>query len=143
MSKTLLRNAAATGFACAAVLLAAACSGGRAAKPRDSVADAELAVTRAEQARVGDYDAVDLRHARENLSAARAALAAAGEGGKDRNRDEQARWLAARAKVDAELGLARAEGSRLLAQTRAVQREIDERLAPAKAAPPATPGSGS
>ena len=116
----------------AALLLAtlslAACFGARAPKPGDSLASAEQAVARAEQARVGDYDAADLRAARENHAAARAAT-------NDPAQAAQARWLAARAKVDAELGLARAERSRLLALTTALQRELDERAAAPTPAP--------
>lgn len=105
-----------------ATLSLAACLGGRSAKPGDTLANAEQAVARAEQARVGDYDAADLRAARENLAAARAAA-------NDPAQAPQVRWLAARAKADAELGIARAERSRLLALTTALQRELDDRAA--------------
>lgn len=136
MLKTLLRDATPAGLACAALMIVAGCSGSGGARPADSLSDAELAVTRAEQARVGDYDAVDLRHARENLTAARATLSGP-DAEKDKSRVEKARWLASRAKIDAELGLARAEVSRLTAQTRAIQRELDEH------ATPAAPATGS
>ena len=53
--------------------LASGCGGTKAAKPGDSLADAETAVARAERARIGDYDPASWKAARENLAQARAA----------------------------------------------------------------------
>lgn len=117
--------------ACAGALLLSGCLGGRAPKPGNSLTEAEVAVTRAEQARVGDYDSVSMSHAHENLAAARSAAAKVG----DKDAALQSRWYAARAKADAELGIAHAEATRLRALTLAAQREIDDHNA---AAQPAT-----
>lgn len=110
-----------------AVLLLAAC-GGSNVKPGESLADAETAVARAERARIGDYDAASWKAARENLGKARAA-----SGSKEA--EISSRWFAARAKADAELGIARAERARLAALTMSLKREIETLQAPAGEAP--------
>ncbi len=116
------------------LLLAAAGCSGKNLKPGSSLADAETAVARAERARIGDYDPVSWKAARDNL-----ALARASSGSKEA--DVEARWFAARARADAELGLVRAERARLAALTAALKREIAALVpesAPA-AAPEVTP----
>lgn len=120
------------------LLLAAGCSGGKAAKPGDSLADAETAVARAERARIGDYDPASWKAARANLAEARSAA-----DGTDKDAATVSRWYAARARADAELGVTRAERSRLAALTQALRREITS-LQPARpaavdAAPAVTP----
>ena len=114
----------------AAALTLAACSG-KNVKPGASLADAETAVARAERARIGDYDPLSWKAARENLAQARAAAVNAPA-------DGAGRWFAARAKADAELGLVRAERARLSALTASLKREISV-LAPPEA--PATPAA--
>jgi hypothetical protein len=113
----------------------AACTG-RALKTGDSLDAADLAVTRAEQARVGDYDAADLKEAREKLAAARD-MARKADLAKDKKLAEQARWLAEEARVDAELAAARAQQSKIQAVLLQKQRSIDE------ATPAATPAGGA
>lgn len=117
-------------FGLAAALTLAACSG-KNVKPGASLADAETAVARAERARIGDYDPLSWKAARENLAQARAAAVNAPA-------DGAGRWFAARAKADAELGLVRAERARLSALTASLKREISV-LAPPEA--PATPAA--
>lgn len=110
-----------------AVLALTACSG-KTVKPGNSLAEAETAVARAERARIGDYDPASWKAARENLAQARAS-----SGSKEA--DLAARWFAARAKADAELGVVRAERARLAALTSSLKREI------ATLAPPAAPAT--
>jgi len=108
----------------AAVLALSAC-GGKNTKPGSTLAEAETAVARAERARIGDYDPASWKAARENLAQARASTGS-------KEADLAARWFAARAKADAELGIVRAERARLGALTQSLQREIAT-LAPAPA----------
>lgn len=110
-----------------AVLALAACSGSN-VKPGESLADAETAVARAERARISDYDAVSWKAARDNLGKARAASGA-------EETEISSRWFAARAKADAELGIARAERARLAALTMSLKREIETLQAPAGETP--------
>lgn len=98
-----------------------ACAGGRNAKPGTSLADAETAVARAERARIGDYDPNSWKAARENLAEARRL-----DGSTAADAPATARWYAARARADAELGLTRAERARLAALTQALKREVAE-----------------
>ena len=112
--------------------LAAGCGGGKAARPGDSLADAETAVARAERARISDYDPASWKAARENLAQARSAA-----GGTDKDAVTRSRWYAARARADAELGMARAERSRLAALTQSLKREIAGLQAPPASPPPA------
>lgn len=118
----------------AAVLALSACSG-KNAKPGSGLAEAETAVARAERARIGDYDPASWKAARENLAQARASTGS-------KEADLAARWFAARAKADAELGLVRAERARLSALTLSLKREIAALAPPApavEAAPAVTP----
>ena len=116
--------------------LAAAGCAGRSAKPGNSLAEAETAVARAERARIGDYDPASWKAARENLAQARAAATAT-----DKDAEVAARWLAARAKADAELGLVRAERARLSALTLSLKREIAALAPPAPVVAPAPEAS--
>ncbi len=110
------------------VLSLAACSG-RNAKPGESLADAETAVARAERARISDYDSVSWKAARDNLARARAASG-------NKETEITSRWYAARAKADADLGIARAERSRLAALTMSLKREIETLQSPAPGVTP-------
>jgi len=112
------------------VVLALAGCAGKTLKQGSSLAEAETAVARAERARIGDYDPASWKAARENLAQARAS-----SGSKEA--DLAARWFAARAKADADLGIARAERARLAALTASLKREIAT-LAPAAAVPAAS-----
>jgi Skp family chaperone for outer membrane proteins len=99
-----------------ACLLGACASSSSRAKTADAALDgAELAVERAQEAHVGDYDALDLRHAREKLMAARQAA-------KQPDSARQARWLAEEAAADAELAAARARAARAKAVSAELQR---------------------
>ena len=116
----------------AALLALSACSG-KNAKPGSTLAEAETAVARAERARIGDYDPASWKAARENLAQARASTGS-------KEADLAARWFAARAKADAELGIVRAERARLGALTLSLKREISQLSPPAiEAAPAVTP----
>lgn len=116
------------GCALAAVLaLSLGACAGRNAKPGIALADAETAVARAERARVGDYDSASWKAARENLAKARASSGA-------KETEITSRWYAARAKADADLGVARAERSRLAALTMSLKREIETLQSPPPAA---------
>ncbi len=106
----------------------AGCSG-RAPKTGETLDAADLAVARAEQARVGDYAAADLRAAREKLAAAHETARKAAET-KDGKLAEQARWLAEEARVDAELASARAQQSKIQAVLMQKQRSLDQSAAP-------------
>jgi hypothetical protein len=110
--------------------------GSGATKTGDTLDAAELAVARAEQSRVGDYDSIDLRQAQDKLAAAHAAARTA-ELNKDGKAAEQARWLAQEARVDAELASARAQQSKIQAVLLQKQRSIDEAT---PTAVPALPG---
>lgn len=99
-----------------------ACAG-RNAKPGESLADAETAVARAERERIADYDSVSWKAARDNLARARAASGA-------KETEITSRWYAARAKADADLGIARAERSRIAALTMSLKREIETLRSP-------------
>lgn len=105
------------------IALALAGCAGKNAKQGSSLAEAETAVARAERARIGDYDPASWKAARENLAKARAASGA-------KETEVSARWFAAQAKADAELGIARAERARLAALTMSLKREIDALQAP-------------
>lgn len=98
--------------------------GSRAARSGDSLDAADLAVTRAEQARVADYAAADLRAAREKLAAARDAARRA-EATQDGKLATQASWLAEEARVDAELATARAQQAKINAVLLQKQRGLD------------------
>jgi len=113
----------------AALLALSACSG-KNAKPGSTLAEAETAVARAERARIGDYDPASWKAARENLAQARASTGS-------KEADLAARWFAARAKADAELGIVRAERARLGALTLSLKREISQLSPPAAEAAPA------
>ncbi len=106
----------------------AACSG-RNAKPGESLADAETAVARAERARISDYDSASWKAARDNLARARAASGL-------KETEITSRWYAARAKADAELGIARAERARLAAQNMSLKRDIETLQSPGSGATP-------
>lgn len=123
-------QATAASIGLAAVIAALAISGcsGKNTKPGSSLADAETAVARAERARIGDYDPMSWKAARENLALAR-------ESTGSKEADLAGRWFAARAKADAELGLVRAERARLSALTLALKREIASLSPPAAATP--------
>lgn len=125
----------------AALALAIAGCGGRAPKTGESLDAAERAVTRAEQNRVADYAAVDLRNAREKLAAARDA-ARQSETNKDGKLAVQAAWLAEEARVDADLASTRAQLSKTQAVLLQKQRALDEAAPPAPALPPANPPGG-
>jgi len=115
-----------------AVALLSAC-GGKTVKPGNSLDEAEAAVARAERARIADYDAASWRAAKENL-----ALARSNNGSKDT--EAAARWYAARAKADADVGIARSECARLYALNQALKREISQ----LQGTPPAaTPAAGA
>ncbi|MDP3295399.1 MAG: DUF4398 domain-containing protein [Nevskia sp.] len=111
------------------ILLGLSACAGRNAKPGESLTEAETAVARAERARIGDYDAASWKAARDNLARARAA-----SGSKET--EATSRWYAARAKADAELGIARAERSRLAALTLSLKRDIETLQSPATGVTP-------
>jgi hypothetical protein len=90
----------------------------------DHVQLASAAVGRAEDARVGDYAALELRAARDKLDAAREKRL---QGQKDDSTRElqQANWLGAEAQADAEYAVAKAAALRNQAAYREMQRAID------------------
>lgn len=111
------------------IMLGLSACAGRNGKPGESLADAETAVARAERARIGDYDAASWKAARDNLARARAASGA-------KETEITSRWYAAQAKADAELGIARAERSRLAALTMSLKREIETLQSPGSGVTP-------
>lgn len=84
----------------AGLLTLAACASTPQA-PTQALQAAELAITQAEQARVADYASPELGQARDNLTAARGAVA----------KEEMVlgQQLAERSRLDAELAIAKAE----------------------------------
>lgn len=88
------------GFAASIALISCiGCSTGRA--PTAVLRNAELNIRSADEARAGEFAAVDLKNARDKLARAKQAMAA--------DRYEEARRFAERAQVDAELAEAKAE----------------------------------
>ena len=87
--------------------------------PGDTLVDAERAIARAEQSRVGDYDAVDLRRAHEHLAAARAIAG-------DPAQQKLMRLLAAESRSDAELAIARAQAAKAKAVYLDLQRSVGD-----------------
>jgi hypothetical protein len=85
--------------------------------PSDAMQAAQLAIARAEEARIPDYDSPDLRNARDKLTRARAAIQAEDMVG--------ARRLAEEARVDAEAAAAKAGSARAQAVNLEMQRGID------------------
>lgn len=85
--------------------------------PSDAMQAAQLAIARAEEARIPDYDSPDLRSARDKLTRARAAIQAEDMVG--------ARRLAEEARVDAEAAAAKAGSARAQAVNLEMQRGID------------------
>lgn len=124
----------------AAVLAAALLSacGGKTVKPGSSLDEAEAAVARAERARIADYDAASWRAAKENLLLARSNSAS-------KDTEAASRWYAARAKADAEVGIARSERARLYALNQSLKREISQLQSAATppAITPVTPATGA
>jgi hypothetical protein len=91
----------------------------------DHIQLASVAVGRAEDARVGDYAALELRTAHDKLSAARELRQKSAKDGSDREQ-EQANWLAEEAQADAEYAVAKAAALRNQAAYREMQRAIDD-----------------
>ena len=99
-------------------LCALAACASRGKSPSDALKEAEAAVARADEAHVGDYDALDLRAARAKLIAARNAAAQP-----DRYDAEATRWLAQEASADAEMAVAKARALRAKAVLQEAQRQ--------------------
>jgi hypothetical protein len=92
--------------------------------PTDQIARAEAAINRAEEARVADYASVELRAAREKLSAARdMMLKATAE--KDKNAAVRAAWLAEQSISDAELATAKAQYKRAQEVNKELEGTVD------------------
>ncbi len=85
--------------------------------PTQNLQAAELAITKAEQARVADYASVELNQAREKLAAAHTAV--------HNEKMEQARQLADESRVSAELASAKAEVVKAKAVNDEMQKSID------------------
>ena len=95
------------GFAASiALIFCIGCSTARV--PTAALRNAELDIRSADEARAGEFAAADLKNARDKLARAKQAMAA--------ERYEDARRLAERARVDAELAEAKAE-ARLMRRT--------------------------
>jgi len=92
---------------------------------------ADTAVGRADEGRVGDYAAPELRDAREKLSEARE-LSRTAQTNKDSTAAKHANWLAEESRADADLGVAKAQLARSQEINFELQRDID-RLQPAAA----------
>ena len=86
-------------------------------EPKGEVANADLALRKAEAVNAAEFDPLDLRLARENLEKARLEM-------KDENY-EKARRLAETAEVDALVAEARARSTRVQSATQELQQEVD------------------
>jgi hypothetical protein len=93
--------------------------------PTDTVAQAELAVRAARDARAADLAALDLKGAQEKLERARQAMSA--------KKYDDARRFAESAQVDAELAEAKSEAATLRGIADGVQRKIDTQQSDAEA----------
>jgi hypothetical protein len=90
----------------------------------DHIQLASAAVNQAEDARVGDYAALELRGAHDKLDAARELRAKAQKDGSTHEL-QQANWLGAEAQADAEYAIAKAAALRNQAAYREMQRAVD------------------
>jgi len=101
---------------CAILLAMAACSS-TPPPPTQQLQAAELAITKADQARVADYASPELNQAREKLTAARAAV--------HEEKMERGGQLADESRVSAELAYARAEVVKARKVNDDMQKSID------------------
>jgi len=113
------------------------CSSAPRRPPPSQMQLADSAVGRADETRVGDYAAPELRDAHDKLNAARE-LDKSAQVNKDGTAALHAKWLAEEAGADADLAAAKAQLSRSQEIDIELQKEID-RLDPSSA-PAVSPG---
>lgn len=116
------------GWSCGAALVLTACAATPPA-PDQAIAAAVDAIYQAEDARVSDYAAPELRTALEKLDGARDAAQKAKQEHSERGM-RQAQWLAEEAQADAEYAQAKAERERAQAAVRQLKRDIETLSAP-------------
>lgn len=103
-------------FGITAFLLLSACAS-TPVPPNQALQAAELAIANADQARVADYASLELRSAREKLTAARAAV--------QEENMVQAKRLAEQAQVDAELAIVKTDAIKAQRVNEELQKSID------------------
>ncbi len=106
-----------------ALSLVACAASGPKQPPLTPLQTAQIAISRADEARAGDYANLDMSNARARLTDARDANNRAQQG-KDPQASEASRQFADEARADAELALAKAQLARVQAATFSLQQQM-------------------